>query len=93
VFSLFTDTALRLRNEAQTFAFNDAKEQFNGLNSRCDFVDPRLVSIAPPEFSYAVKSYGERSSPGYASPVIPDAMEVHASLRVEWQFTPNSPCK
>jgi len=91
-FGLYPETSVKLRNLAQALALDDAKSQFDGLNARCAFVDPKLVSIMPPEFNYAMKSAG-REAASYHSPVIPDAMEVYATLRMEWEFTPDSACK
>ncbi len=92
-FGLFPETSTALRNKAQILALADAKSQFAGLNDQCVFLDPKIVSIIPPEFNYAVKSAPDRMAASYYSPVIPDAMEVQATLRIEWQFTPNSACK
>jgi uncharacterized protein YggE len=92
-FGLFPETTTSLRNSAQSLALSDAKAQFAGLNAQCAFVDPKIVSIVPPEFNYAVKSAPDRVAASYYSPVIPDAMEVQATLRIEWKFTPNSACK
>lgn len=92
-FGLFAETSVKLRNLAQGLALDDAKSQFDGLNARCSFVEPKLVSITPPEFNYAMKSAGGREATSYYSPVIPDSMEVYATLRMEWEFTPSSACK
>ncbi len=92
-FGVYPETSLKLRNSAQGSAFDDAKSQFDGLNSRCSFLDPKILSIIPPEFNYGVKSAGDRAAASYYSPVIPDAIEIQATLRMEWEFTPNSQCK
>jgi len=91
-FGLYPETSVTLRNEAEGLAFDDAKSQMKGLQARCPFQDPRLVSVAPPEYNYSAKSI-MRSAGAYSGPVIPDEMEVSAVLRMEWEYTPSAACK
>ena len=92
-FRLFPETSRQLRDTAEGLAFDDAKEQLHMLQSRCGFIDLRLVSLTSPEYSYAYKLAGELVSPYSSSaPVIPDELQVGASLRMEWAFTPSGAC-
>ena len=92
-FKLYPVTAQKLRDQAQGMAFDDARKQFASLASKCTFVDPRIVSIAPPEFAYKARVYGAAGSDAAAAtPVIPDGLEVRAALRIEWEFTPSAGC-
>ena len=92
-FQLHPETAKKLRTEAQATAFDDAKSQLKSLQTRCQFENLRLIKISPSEYSYVYKLAGERL-PAHesATPVIPDELEVQATLHMEWAFDPATTC-
>lgn len=92
-FSLYPETSVKLRNDAEGLAYDDAKQQLTSLQSRCNFQNLQLISIVPPEYSFVAKRAGEVVAASYSGPMIPDEMEVHASLRMEWTYTPSAACK
>lgn len=90
-FHLYRDTAQKMRESAQVSAFDDAKSQLNALSTRCQFTNLRLIRLSPAEYSYIYKLAGERMPVLTTStPVIPDELEVTATLRMEWAFDPGS---
>jgi uncharacterized protein YggE len=93
-FRLFPETSRRLRGLAEGLAFDDAKAQLQVFQSRCSFLDLKLVTIMAPEYSFAYMFAGElvRES-GDTPTVIPDELQVGASLRMEWSFTPSGDCR
>lgn len=90
-FHLYPKTAQKMRESAQVLAFDDAKSQLNALSTRCEFTNLRLTRLSPAEYSYIYKLAGERMPVLTTStPVIPDELEVTATLRIEWAFDPVS---
>jgi uncharacterized protein YggE len=90
-FHLYPETAKKMRESAQVSAFDDAKSQLNALSTRCEFTNLRLIRLSPAEYSYIYKLAGERMPVLTSStPVIPDELEVTATLRMEWAFDPGS---
>lgn len=93
-FYLHRETSQNLRAEAQTRAFDDAEAQLRSLLSRCHFENLRLIRVSPSDYSYVYKLAGERiPTHESAAPVIPDELEVQATLQMEWAFDPTSTCK
>lgn len=91
-FGIFSSRANELRNQATASAFDDGNSQFKALMARCPLIDPKLVTVTPPEYAFVAKRAGEVLS--YSSgPAIPDDMEMRVSLRMEWEFTPSSVCQ
>ncbi len=90
-FHLYSETAQKMRESAQVSAFDDARSQLNALSTRCQFTNLRLIRLSPAEYSYIYKLAGERMPVLTTStPVIPDELEVTATLRMEWAFDPGS---
>jgi uncharacterized protein YggE len=90
-FHLYPETAKKMRESAQVLAFDDAKSQLNALSTRCEFTNLRLIRLSPAEYSYIYKLAGERMPVlSTSTPVIPDELEVSATLRIEWAFDPAS---
>lgn len=90
-FHLYPETARKMRESAQVLAFDDAKSQLNALTTRCEFTNLRLIRLSPAEYSYIYKLAGERMPVlSTSTPVIPDELEVTATLRMEWAFDPGS---
>lgn len=92
-FHLSPESSQKMRQTAQVLAFDDAKLQLDTLSQRCGFKNIRLLRISPTEYSYVYKLAGERLPAYSTTPIIPDEMEVQATLRVEWQFDPTTDCR
>jgi uncharacterized protein YggE len=89
-FHLYAETETKLRSEAETKAFADAQLQLKTFESLCDFQDTKLVQIAPPEYTVMPRAAGADIASG--TPVIPDEIDVRASLTFQWSFEPTSDC-
>jgi uncharacterized protein YggE len=93
-FRLFPETTRHLRDAAEGLAFDDAKAQLQVFQARCSFLDLQLETLTAPEYGYAYKFAGEVIRVAGDSPtVIPDEIQVDASLRMEWSFTPSAVCR
>jgi hypothetical protein len=94
VFFLKTDTMNRLKKEAHTAAYDDGRLQFDAFNARCNFKDPTLSKILPPEYNV----YGRRGGDAIpadgadSTPIIPDDIAVDAAWTFVWTFIPGGGC-
>lgn len=94
-FSLRAETMKSLRATAQGAAYDDAKGQLDVFASRCAFQDARLTTISPPEYDAYPRKDGDAMNSdmgGSATPIIPDDINVTATWRFEWAFTPSPSC-
>jgi uncharacterized protein YggE len=91
-FSLYPESTVKLRKEAQLKAYDDAKQQFDAFSSRCAFQGPQLTNISPPEYSYYASRDGAAIGADASTPIIPDEINVDARWRFEWSFTPAASC-
>lgn len=94
-FSLRETTLRDLRAKAQTAAYDDAKAQFDVFASRCAFQDAQLTSISPPQYDVYPRVDGRvlDTAAGGSTPIVPDDINVKASWRFEWSFTPTGSCR
>lgn len=92
-FHLREATLKSLKRTAQVEAYDDAHLQYQAFQDRCQFGDPRLTTIEPPEYSvYARKGGAAMVSDGTNTPIIPDDLAVDASWKFIWTFNPVAGC-
>lgn len=94
-FSVYPETMQRLRKEAESKAWDDAKGQYDGFASKCDFQDSHLTSIAPP--TYAYPHFSDSPAPAHGgkqpeTPILPDELSVQATWKFIWTYTPGGHC-
>jgi uncharacterized protein YggE len=91
-YHLSAATETKLRGEAQVKAYADAKAQFDVFKSQCQFQDPELTTIAPPDYSIVARSGGVDIPANAPTPLIPDELVESASWKFTWSFTPGPGC-
>lgn len=92
-FGLKEDNFVKLKQEAQIAALQDAKNQLDNFSDRCNFKSLNLMSVAPPSFDSIVR-YGAKSvSTGESStPVIPEEIIVTSTWNFVWHFDSAPQC-
>lgn len=93
-FHLRDATLKSLKRTAQTDAYDDAHLQFEAFRDRCQFGDPRLMTIEPPEYAVYARKDGQpmAADSSGGTPILPDDLAVDATWKFVWSFAPAAGC-